>query len=79
MLVRGQRMDRWLVRPAGDPTWSAVDWARAATLEARWTALGVSENDRRTLLPCAIWAAKHPGMRYAAHIESRLAEIMCQA
>jgi hypothetical protein len=78
MLVRGQRMERWLVRPTGDPTWSPVDWARAATLEARWIAAGVPEADRRRLLPCAIWAAKHPGTRYAPYIEERLAELACR-
>lgn len=79
MLVRGQRMERWLVRPAGDPTWSAVDWARAATLEARWSAAGVPEEERRVLLPCAVWAAKHPGLRYAPHIEARLADFACRS
>ena len=61
-----------IVTPDTDPCWTQDDWSRAATLEARWTALGVCESDRRQLLPCAIWKAKFPGLQYAPLIESRL-------
>jgi hypothetical protein len=62
MLVRGGKMIRWLVKPEGDRIWSDADWGRAAALEARWKSAGMSESDRRRLIPCAIWIAKFPGM-----------------
>lgn len=72
MLVRGHQMRPWILKPDQDPCWNTEDWGRAATLEMRWTALGVSEKDRRELLPCAIWKAKFPGLTYNPIVESKL-------
>ena len=72
MLVRGKRMEPWIVKPERDPVWNSEDWERAATYESRWISLGVSEKERRELLPCAIWKAKFPGLQYSPLIESKL-------
>jgi len=72
MFLRGGELRRWIVRPEGDPTWNADDWARAATLEARWISRGVCEEERRLLLPCAVMKAKWAGTTYGAEIEARL-------
>lgn len=78
MLVRGGKLTRWIVRPETDPLWSMADWGRAAALEARWAAHGVSEDERRKLLPCAIWRAKWPETRFSVGIEARLEELRKQ-
>lgn len=65
-------MEPWILKPEGDPVWSEADWAKAATLEIRWLSLGVSEKDRKELLPCAIWKGKFPGLQYSPLIESKL-------
>ena len=65
------------VQPDGDATWSANDWARAATLEARWFSSGVSEEERRMLLPCAVLRAKFPGIAFHPFVETRLRELAC--
>ncbi len=65
-------MEPWILKPEGDPVWNEDDWARAATLEIRWISLGVSEKERRDLLPCAIWKSKFPGLQYGSLIESKL-------
>jgi hypothetical protein len=75
MLQRAGKLMPWIVRPAGDPTWSAADWGRAATLEAKWKMAGVSESDRRSFIPCAVWAAKFPGIVYDAPVTRRLQEL----
>lgn len=75
MLQRAGKLMPWIVRPAGDPTWSAADWGRAATLEAKWKLTGVSESDRRTLIPCAVWSAKFPGMIYDVGVMQRLNDL----
>lgn len=75
MLQRAGKLMPWIVRPAGDPTWSAADWGRAATLEAKWKMAGVSESERRTLVPCAVWAAKFPGLLYDSSVMQRLDEL----
>ena len=72
MLVRGKRIEHWIMKPEGDPVWNEDDWARAATLEIRWMSLCVSEKERRELLPCAIWKSKFPGLLYSPLIESKL-------
>ena len=77
MLCRGGKLSRWLLQPERDPLWSAADYARAATLEARWHAMGVSEDDRRRLLPCAIWIAKFPGTTYDPDTMARLKALLC--
>ena len=71
MLVRGT-MKQWIVKPDGDQTWSESDWATANTLEARWNHMGVSEEERLRLLPCAILQKKFPGIVFAQDIEARL-------
>jgi len=64
-----------MVRAEGDATWTETDVARAGTLEARWKMLGVSEEERRRLIPCAVWKARFPGLVYPEDIETRLREM----
>lgn len=71
MLVRG-KMSFWLVKPEAEDIWNDIDWARARTLEARWLSKGVLEEERRTLLPCAIWLKKFPGTGFRQDILERL-------
>ena len=78
MLARGGTLIPWLVKPEGDLTWSDADWGRAATLEARWKMNGVSEQVRRQLIPCAVWMAKFPGMRFSDDIEKQLNVFMAE-
>ena len=73
MIARGGKLVPWIVRPVADPSWSPADLGRAATLEARFAALGVREEERRRLVPCAVLRAKWPETRFSAEIESRLA------
>ena len=73
MIARGGKLMPWIVRPVADPSWSPADLGRAATLEARYAALGVREEERRRLVPCAVLRAKWPETRFSADIESRLA------
>jgi hypothetical protein len=61
-----------------DSTWSAADKGRARTLDARYNALGVSEEERRRLLPCAVLQGKFPGIRFPAEIETRIASLACK-
>lgn len=75
MLSRGGTLTQYLVRPDGDETWSADDWGRAMALEARWTTLGVSEEERRRYIPCAVLLAKFPGIVYSDNIMKRLDEL----
>jgi hypothetical protein len=75
MLSRGGVLTRHLVKPDGDLTWSADDWATAKTLEARWRSLGVSEDERQRYIPCAVLMRKFPGMMYPEAIMKRLDEL----
>ena len=75
MIIRGGKLIPWIVRPAPDPSLSATDQARAATLEARFHALGVCEEERRRLIPCAVLVARWPETRFAPSIEKRLAAL----
>ena len=75
MLIRGGKLLPWLIKPDGDAVWSSVDWGRAAALEARWHMLGVSESERHSLIPCAVWSAKFPGMIFNDATMKRLAEL----
>ena len=75
-LIRGGKMTPWILKPIGDPTWSSSDWGRAATLEARFTALGVKEEERWQLIPCAVLLAKWPATRFTPAIDARLATLM---
>jgi len=75
MIARGGKLIPWIVRPVSDPAWSAADLSRAATLEARFAALGVREEERRRLIPCAVLKARWPETRFSAVIEERLAAL----
>ena len=75
MLVRGGKLSRWIMKPDGDPTWSDADWGRAATFETRWQMAGISEDERRKLIPCAVWLAKFPGLRLQQGIMDRLSAL----
>jgi hypothetical protein len=75
MLVRGNNITPWLLRAEGAPVWSSADWGRAATLEARWKTLSVREDERRRLIPCAVWRAKFPGLIFTDDIMTRLKEL----
>lgn len=75
MLSRGGLLTQYLVKPDGDQTWSAEDWSRAKTLEARWLSLGVSEDNRRRYIPCAVLVAKFPGIVYPDAVMKRLVEL----
>jgi hypothetical protein len=79
MLHRGGQLSKWIVKPEKDGLWSEVDNARAALLEARWKARGVREDERKTLIPCAIMKARWPDTRFSAAIETRLIELACVA
>lgn len=78
MLSRGGTLSPWLVKPEGDLTWSEADWGRAATLEARWKMHGVSEHLRRQLIPCAVWMAKFPGLRFSEDIHKTLEDLVAE-
>jgi hypothetical protein len=75
MIARGGKLLPWIVRPMADPSWSPADLGRAASLEARYAALGVREEERRRLVPCAVLRAKWPETRFPAEIEARLATL----
>jgi hypothetical protein len=75
MIARGGKLIPWILKPVGDPTWSQEDWGRAATLEARFAATGVCEEERRRLVPCAVLRAKWPETRFPTALEARLAEL----
>ena len=71
MIVRNKIIP-WFVKPENDPCWSLADWGRAATIEAKWTSIGVSEDERRRLVPCYVWMKKFPGTRFSEDIMVRL-------
>lgn len=75
MLQRGGILTPWIVRPDEDPLWSPAEWGTAATLEAKWNAKGVSEEERRRLIPCAVWLSKHPGLKYSEQVMKRLRDL----
>lgn len=79
MLVRAGKMMPWVVRPEGDATWTETDWGRAATLEARLSSLGLCEEERKQLIPCAVWKAKFPGLTYSPQIEYKLSQVLIAA
>ena len=62
---------------ATDPIWTSGDYGRAVTLDVRWSAMGVSAEERGRLLPCAVWLAKFPGTLYSDGIMARLFELQC--
>jgi hypothetical protein len=71
-------MTRYILRPTDDPLWSEKDYARAATLEARWAACGIAETDRQRLIPCAVWSAKFPGTLYDSETMKELESLVCK-
>lgn len=74
-IIRGGKLHAWIVRPVADPMYSPADIGRAATLEARYLAAGVREEERRQLIPCAVLKAKWPETLFNTAIEARLAEL----
>jgi len=79
MLQRGTNLIAWIAKPDGDKTWNNDDYARAATYEMRWRALGVSEPERLRLISCAVQIAKYPGTVYNEQTMKRLNELICNA
>jgi hypothetical protein len=76
MLICGNSISPWCVKPDGDMTWNCADWGRAQSLEIRFHRMGVNETERRILIPAAVWCTKHPGMRFHDSIMKRLDELM---
>lgn len=72
MIIRGGKLHPWILKPVNDPLDSPADLARAATLEARFAALGVRESERRRLVPCAVLKARWPETVFSPEIEKRL-------
>jgi hypothetical protein len=75
-MIRAGKIYSWILKPDDDPSWTTADWSRAATLETRFSHLGVHEEDRRKLIPCAVWKAKFPGLLYTTSIENKLKSLM---
>ncbi len=75
MIIRGGKLLPWILKPVQDPLNTSADQGRAATLEARYAALGVREEERRRLVPCAVLKARWPETRFAESIEKRLSEL----
>ena len=78
MIARGGKLYPWIVRPAADPSWSPADLGRAATLEVRYAAQGVREEERRRLVPCAVVKARWPETRFSTEIEARLTALKAE-
>jgi hypothetical protein len=78
MIARGGKLIPWIVKPVTDPSWSPADYGRAATLEARYAAAGVREEERRRLVPCAVMRAKWPETRFTADIMARLSALSAE-
>ena len=74
MLIRG-KISHWFVKPDHDDIWNEEDWGRAATYEALMQARGISETERRKLIPCAVWAKKFVGLQFCPDIMKRLQEL----
>jgi hypothetical protein len=64
----------YLVKPESTAAWSPADYGRAATLEARLQREGLSEAERRALIPCLVWSAKVPGLVYKKGMEAKMGE-----
>jgi len=64
MLIRGNTMLPYVLKPDVEPLWTAADYGRAATLEAKWLHAKIPESDRMKYIPCAVWMAKFPGIQY---------------
>jgi len=74
MICRGGLLP-YIVKPESTATWSPADYGRAATLEARLQKQGLSETERRNIIPCLVWSAKHPGLRYKEGVERKMVEL----
>lgn len=74
-LICGTSLLPWCIKPDGDMTWNKTDWARAQTLETRFHRLGINEDERRYLVPAAVWRMKWPGMVFSDTIMKRLDEL----
>ena len=79
MSVRGARLYPWILKPDGDSTWVVEDWERARALEARLCHMGVAEEERARLIPCAVWKTKFPGLTYTSDVEARLGTLLNKA
>ena len=75
MISNRGRRSPVIVVPERTATWTAADDGRALTYEATLARKGVSEAERRRLIPCLVWSAKVPGLRYPEAVERRLAEV----
>ena len=75
MLIRG-KIIQWFVKPDDDLTWNEEDWGRASIFESRWASMGISETERRKLIPCAVWLKKCVGIYFSPEIMTRLKELM---
>jgi hypothetical protein len=64
-----------IIPPERTAVWTAADEGRARTYEAKLTLKGVSEAERRRWIPCIVWSAKVPGLRYPEAVEKRIAEL----
>ena len=73
MLIRG-KIAHWFVKPDHENIWNEEDWGRAAVLESRFLAMGMSERDRRQLIPCVVWSKKFTGLKFSKEIMDRLRE-----
>jgi hypothetical protein len=74
MLIRG-KIIQWFVKPDEDATWNEEDWGRASILESRWASMGISENERRKLIPCGVLLKKYVGIVFSPEIMTRLKEL----
>jgi len=74
MLIRGKIIN-WFVKPDNEDVWNEEDWGRAATLEARLISLGISEQERMKLIPCAVWLNKFEGLQFSEEIMMKLKEL----
>ena len=77
MIVRGGKMISVGKPDTTNRLLIGNDYARMATLEARWKSSGVSVRDYESLIPCAIWISKFPGTQYSEDIMKRLEELRC--
>lgn len=72
-VIRAGQIFRVEAGPSTDPTWTAADHARRATIAARWKSQQrLSEDEQKRLLDCAVWKRKLPGLTYTPAIESQL-------
>lgn len=68
MYIRGPVIAPYIYRPDGDISWTANDYSRAETLEARYASQKVSEADRKKFIMCAVMLRKFPGIIYSDEI-----------